>query len=392
MSDTSINDISSFLTVNETTEDLNLTPGVATYSHIVAKNLHKPESVVTREKSVRRNENGNYQRGNPKNGNVKQGQSSNKNTKQQTVQKDKQNDGQYQGSSRTLIIGDSIVNGINRKGLTNNVECQSVPGATIDTIIDKLQIFDLTKFANIVVYVGGNNASSKTDLEYFEEKYEQLITFIKNKNYTSKLFLCTSCPRGDTDVTDINEVILRLCGRNELTCIDTNADFYDKKNQLRHHFFKPRDNIHLSRSGIKRLLGTIDQHLCVVENFEKCVYNFSQSLNNPKQSWTDQTSQSQHTREFRHREFTHSQSKQRPMSMGHHIVNSGQYVSPGLNREQYEGYSHPRQRTEKTQIQRCMKCGLSNHATFECRHQKQVQCFKCLCYGHKDSSGLCWNI
>ena len=40
-------------------------------------------------------------------------------------------------------------------------------------------------------------------------------------------------------------------------------------------------------------------------------------------------------------------------------------------------------------LERCIKCGLTNHLTNECRHQNQVQCFNCKLYGHKDSSGLC---
>ena len=129
----------------------------------------------------------------------------------------------------------------------------------------------------VIVYVGGNNASNGTDLEYFEEKYEQLIEYVKDKSSSCKLLLCTVCPRGDTDVTDINDVIIRLCHTHELTYIDANADFYDKKNSLRGHFYRPRDTIHLSRSGIKRLLGSIEQHVYIVQNFENCVYPTNQS-------------------------------------------------------------------------------------------------------------------
>ena len=385
---TSINDVSTFVTLDETKEDSKLTPGGDTYSHVLSKNIGKPE--VT-EKSVNRKENEKHQ--SFKNGKVKQGhstnQTSNKNTNQRFIQTGMHNMGQTQDTSRTLLIGDSILNGINKKGLTNYVECHSIPGATIDTIIDKLQIYDLKKIANIIVYVGGNNASNKTDPEYFEEKYKQLITSVKNSNSNSKIFLCTSCPRGDTDITEVNEVIMRLCQTNELTCIDTNADFYDKRNQLRHHFFKPRDNIHLSRSGTKRLLGTINQHLCVVDNFEKCVYN-TQLTKNSTQSRKDQTSQ--HMREFRQREISNAQTEHRPISYNHNSQNLGQHERPAFTEVPYGRHSQPRQQTERTQFERCMKCGLSNHTTFECKHQKQVRCFKCHCYGHKDSSGLCWDI
>ena len=124
-------------------------------------------------------------------------------------------------------------------------------------------------------------------------------------------------------------MIVRLCQTNELTCIDTNADFYDKQNQLRHHFFKPRDNIHLSRSGIKRLLGTINQHLCVVDNFEKCVYNFTQLTKTSTQSRKDQTSQ--HMREFRQKEISHAQTEHRPISNNHNSQNFSKLRGHSLN-------------------------------------------------------------
>ncbi len=46
--------------------------------------------------------------------------------------------------------------------------------------------------------------------------------------------------------------------------------------------------------------------------------------------------------------------------------------------------------TEYRRKERCMKCGFDNHVTDECKHQTQVQCFRCGLYGHKNSSGLCW--
>lgn len=155
-----------------------------------------------------------------------------------------------------------------------------------------------------------------------------------NKNPACELYLCTACPRGDCDVTDANEVIMRLCVINNLTLIDSNSDFYDKKGKLRYHFYRPRDNIHLARSGTKRLLGSINIHLDIVENFEECVFPLSR------------TTQSQR-------------------------------------------YHTTQDSTEIAARERCLKCGLTNHITLNCRHKQQVQCFKCHYYGHKDSSGLC---
>ena len=97
-------------------------------------------------------------------------------------------------------------------------------------------------------------------------------------------------------------------------------------------------------------------------------------------------------REFRQREISNAQTEHRPISNNHNSQNLGQHERPAFTEVPYGRHSQPRQQTERTQFECCMKCRLSNHTTFECKHQKQVRCFKCHCYGHKDSSGLCWDI
>ena len=114
-----------------------------------------------------------------------------------------------QSSLQTLIIGDYILSGINQRGLRNKVECQPISGASVDLLLEKVQIYDLKKFQNIIIYVSGNDASQNIDIEYIEEKYEQLVCLIKNKNSTINIYLCSICPRGDTCVDDINDMIKR---------------------------------------------------------------------------------------------------------------------------------------------------------------------------------------
>ena len=81
-------------------------------------------------------------------------------------------------------------------------------------------MFDLTKFSDIVIYVGGNDYSNSSDNEYFKEKYEQLLQYIKSITPSSKIHLCTSCPRGDIDVEETNDVIKSICEEHEVKCIE----------------------------------------------------------------------------------------------------------------------------------------------------------------------------
>ena len=247
-----------------------------------------------------------------------------------------------QTAPKTLLIGDSILSGINMKGLNKNVECHSISGATIKTIIDKIQIYDLKCFDNIIIYVAGNdcaNKNSEWDYEIIEEKYDQLINHIKNKNAGINLYLCGLCPRVDTLVKDVNDMIKQLCEHHQGIFVDVHKAFYNKRNQLKVHFYQPRDNIHLAASGIRALLGAINSHIDIVENFKTCAHNLG-------------TSQYKYTRPGNKQD--------------------------GLN-----------QAYNDKNVERCFKCGLTNHKTHQCFHKNQVQCFSCKFYGHKDT--ICWN-
>ena len=377
----SIEDETNYVTINATTDDEpQVIPGSSTYSDIVSKDPTPIHRETNNGVNPIINSPGNHasvtDTVTQPNTNKKQNHQNinHKSSTKPNQSRDSTSNMQKRGS-KILIIGDSILSGINRKGLSHNVECQPYPGANIDTIYEKVQMFDLTKFSDIVIYVGGNDSSDNSDTEYFEERYEQLLQHITSKTPTCKIHLCTSCPRGDTDVEETNDVIKRLCEEHEVKCIDTNSGFYDKHLQLRTHFYKPRDNIHLSRSGIKRVLGLINETLSVVENVEKCVY--SQQTSNGSQSTPQRrnhygrNARNDRNQDIRYREVRLSQS------------HNNQYV--GRHGSAYHN-SNDEYHSENL---RCLKCGLTNHSTESCRHKTQVQCFNCKLYGHKDTSGLC---
>lgn len=366
-----ISEESTYLTLSETHDDSKLAPGGASYRDIVISTSEKVNLTNNQTESVPKSQDKSKQPG-----------AKDKNSRETTKSRDAQkhqstptttlmsqlNDEHH---GRTLLLGDSILSGINRKGLKKGVECKPVPGATISAILDTIEIFDVTKFDSIVVYVGGNDASNETELGYFRDQYEELITLIKGRNSKCRVFLSTVCPRGDVDVVVINDVIRSLCQSHDLICINSNADFYDKKKQLRGHFYKPRDNIHFSRSGIKRLLGSVERHVSVVENFENCVYLSGTT--------------------YQMRTFN----QRRPRPQTHNFRNKDFHNGGTHNRNGQHGKSDYfiQDKTPENGLQeRCLKCGMTNHETFYCRHKKQVQCHNCKMFGHKDTSGLCSNL
>lgn len=402
-----------YVTLSTTGDDPPVTPGTASYSEVLITEVQNENGKTKNNKPPSKGSKSKGNTGTSKSTNNKKPKNDNPMDKQQNPSTPN-SDMIKQG--RTLIIGDSILSGVNRKGLNTNVECQPIPGATIDMVIDKIHLFDLTKFDNTVVYVGGNDSSQHADPEFFEMKYDQLISHIKTKNPDCAIYLCTSCPRGDTDVTETNDMIQQLCDNDTVKCINTNAAFYDKDHQLRHHFYKLRDNIHLSRSGVKRVLGTINQHLGVVDNFQHCVFPISPSYTTGSSRPTYNIRESQEpsitegvrsTPRPRHSHLSSYQNYDRRQhnvdqrtfdnryqhnyeenrhSEQNHSENNRQHKNDNAS-SQYQDMEPPEHRTEA----RCLKCGLTNHSTVECRHANQVQCYKCKLYGHKDSSHLCWN-
>ena len=329
-------------------------PGTNTYCEAVRNIPLPPNPVVNAQKNLRsdrdtRNSNQN------KRSDKKYGQSSNEVVRTETSQENR--------IPPTLLIGDSILSGVNRKGLKRSVECQPIPGATLEKLLEKIKIYDLKNFENIIIYVAGNDASQKKDIEYIEEKYEQLINYIKSKNPTVTIYLCGVCPRGDTSVIELNEVIKRLNEVHKTVFIDTFKNFYNKDKQLKAHFYKPRDNIHLSSSGTKGLLGSISQHIEIVDSFKYCAYGLT----------TQGNGRAQHTNQPNH---GHGGSKtRRSEGMTHAFSPRNQNI---------------RNNPTYSDEDRCFKCGLTNHKTYECRHKNQLQCYICKFYGHKDS--VCWNF
>ncbi|MEW8546796.1 MAG: GDSL-type esterase/lipase family protein [Candidatus Thiodiazotropha sp.] len=244
--------------------------------------------------------------------------------------------------SGTLMIGDSILHGVNVKGLKSGVQKHAVSGAKIDNLLVDIKMFDLNKFSTVIIYVGGNDASSGMDPEYFEEKYEQLLIYIKKQNVSCKVILCSSCPRFDVEeyeMCEINDVVMRLARVHGYTFADMYSSFHEKNGNVCERFYK-YDSVHINPSGIKRLLRVLHDIEEIVMDFEQCSF--------PKRS------------------------------------------ALGANR-MYSNGQQKRRSTANTlgSKQKCYKCGESNHTTRACRHKNQIKCYDCHLLGHKSS--LCEN-
>ena len=82
---------------------------------------------------------------------------------------------------------------------------------------DTIKLFNLAEFKHVVLYVGGNNATISQGMnetyEYFEERLDQLISYIKTGNAECDIFICNMCTRSNKDVSTITLFFLGSVNR-----------------------------------------------------------------------------------------------------------------------------------------------------------------------------------
>ena len=149
----------------------------------------------------------------------------------------------------------TILNRINTKGIEKGVQKHSKSGAKISDIVEDVTSYDMKSFQALVVSVGGNDASTKTDIELFEEKYDQLISLVKTGNPDCELYMCNIPTSGNADVRHYNACIALLATyweKHKVTLIkESESFFYDRDGLPTSRYFGD-DGIHLSNSDIKR--------------------------------------------------------------------------------------------------------------------------------------------
>lgn len=182
-----------------------------------------------------------------------------------------------------------------------------------------------------------------------EERFDQLIVQIRNRNPDCMIVLCTSCPRNDCDVSELNSLLSSLCREHSIQVVEMEKHFCSQEGTpvLRYY---GRDKIHLSKSGVRRFLDSIEKtcdNLSLIDNFELCVYGIPRARQNTQ-----------------HRQA---------------VPKNGRNNQPNQRR-------HPRQNRSPIRQNRsgnCVKCGETNHTTFDCKHKEQIKCHSCGYLGHK---------
>ena len=260
-----------------------------------------------------------------------------------------------------------MLKGINIHGLKKGTYKQVKGGAGIDSIREELSVYDISKFDNIIIYVGGNDASNNMTPESFEQKYNALISYIKTENQRCEIMLCELCPRSDVDIREFNNVIYGVALQNSVVLIELFTSFL-KNGRVVDRYFS-HDGIHLSTSGVKRMMGCINEICHIVTDFNTCA--FRQQNIKARQSNSMSRGDSVAWKPSVRAPNTLEYQRHRRKPMG---------FQPGFQTDT------TRRNTSANNLVPCEVCKKSNHVTSECFFRKQNfngRCHLCGETGHK---------
>ena len=147
----------------------------------------------------------------------------------------------------TLIVGDSIINGVLEEGLCRggrNVKVRNFSGVTVDDLNHHIILLLQKKSSHIIVHAGTNNAYHSTSREILN-KLLNFKSLIQEKLPDCKVFISTP-----TQHSDNGKATLTV---NQLTkhLLQINIDIADNRNIISKHL--SRIGLHLNQSGSRRL-------------------------------------------------------------------------------------------------------------------------------------------
>ena len=231
----------------------------ATYAEICAKPVTKHQATAKHAKEDEKNVKSST--------NNKKEENDGKNEKYCV---DTHHDNQQMNGPSTLIIGSSILQKIDKRSLRRDVKVVMMKGAETSDVREKIRDMDLSGIKNVILQVGGNDASNKRDPEAVEHYFVETVKNIKEKSPSAKVFISDVTPRVGGDVKYVNDIIRHVCSTYGVMRIPTteNIRFVNF-----HQYY--RDNIHLSEAGTATLLKGYNEFVSILTHRvhkESCFY------------------------------------------------------------------------------------------------------------------------
>ena len=135
-----------------------------------------------------------------------------------------------QSSKRVIIVGNSILNGINEKGLSRNddtVKIRPHPGATSEDLMDHIKPATRRKPDIVVLHIGTNDL---TDGINTQENLQEVVDILQLESNETKIALSSVVTRSDKSnmrlkVSTLNTSLKAFCAKNHIDLIDnSNVD------------------------------------------------------------------------------------------------------------------------------------------------------------------------
>lgn len=163
---------------------------------------------------------------------------------------------------RTLIIGDSILKGIDKRGLNRVVDVKCLRGGTVNDVAKTIRELNMDVYRQVVLYVGGNDVADGEDVLTI---YRKMKSLIRNMPRDCEIYICSLCPRADVDVTAVNDTLHQLSEDMNIKVIEVYSAFTFGNGQTVYNYYL-RDNTHLSQRGTSSLLRTINHVVMIMTN------------------------------------------------------------------------------------------------------------------------------
>ena len=148
----------------------------------------------------------------------------------------------------TLLVGSSILKGIKPQEFKPSTTLRSFPGATTETLQEKLCAFNLDNCKTIIVHVCGNDADDGKDLETFFDDYILLLESLADKD--RRIIVSDLLLRKHIDLKPYNEKLKSLCEEMNIDSINNYDSFSFASGEISAAYFA-RDNIHLNVNGTR---------------------------------------------------------------------------------------------------------------------------------------------
>ena len=245
----------------------------------------------------------------------------------------------------TLLVGNSLLRDVrvDKTSSGNPIKIRRKSGATLADIEQMIDDAAKTETIDEIFIVGGTHeTTSDVSAANIKENIAQILRKAKTltPTITVSSVLPSKRPANPDRRADVNMKMKEACNEVDVKFVDNDANFTFRNGAADDAAFQ-RDGLHLSESGVGRLL-----------------LNLSLPEQPPKQN--------KHQQQHRH------------------VSNATNHDRLPNARVAPDGKWTVVKRRTRLSMGKCAKCGETNHVTATCRHPDKVLCRQCGERGHKE--------